>query len=258
MKDNPFMIILILCCIWGETISRPIQLPTNSTLGGPIDNSTPAFKGIERRHRVKRWARYGNRVWNDTIKIGYANYANRYIYSKRDQDQILKECTDVSLKKNTSTKTSSYFQHFWLFQKSKSPTITCLHPHAEIAPDSLRFSLCVNRGPTSDSLAIVYEIYIYIYIYLKAFARVWSCTKDIAPKTLQLQPKSVDLRFIVDVDTAGLFGVWNNPPNMDQQSSYNNLIWTSQARSSRPFDTRLFISTTTPWSWRNQTKTWTS
>ena len=109
MKDNPFMIILILCCIWGKTISLSIQLPTNSTLGGPIDNSTLAFKGIERRHRVKRWARYGNRVWNDTIKIGYANYANRNIYSRRDQDQILKECTDVSLKNTPALKLAVTF-----------------------------------------------------------------------------------------------------------------------------------------------------
>ena len=44
---------------------------------------------------MKRWTRYGNKVWNDTIRIGYANYLDNY--ERLEQDQVLKECTEVSI-----------------------------------------------------------------------------------------------------------------------------------------------------------------
>ena len=99
MKNNLFVLILI-CCMWCETTSLTVQLPTyttHSAANKDVNTQQPKLDKSESHRRMKRWARYGNRVWNDTIKIGYANYANRYIYSRRDQDHILKECTDVSL-----------------------------------------------------------------------------------------------------------------------------------------------------------------
>ena len=42
----------------------------------------------------KLWTRYGNKVWSEPIRIGFHNYTD--IYSREDQDAILKECTDVS------------------------------------------------------------------------------------------------------------------------------------------------------------------
>ena len=87
--------------MWRETSSLTVQLPTYTTRSAAnidVNTQPPKLDKSESYRRMKRWARYGNRVWNDEIKIGYANYANRYIYSRRDHDQILKECTDVSLK----------------------------------------------------------------------------------------------------------------------------------------------------------------
>mgnify|MGYP001801533745 CR=1 FL=1 len=57
--------------------------------------ASSSLEQSESHRRMKRWAQYGNKVWNDTIRIGYANYLDSY--ERLEQDQVLKECTDVSI-----------------------------------------------------------------------------------------------------------------------------------------------------------------
>lgn len=81
--------IILLC------LSEGVKSLFIKSLDNPGVNSGAAdtLARSESHRRMKRWAQYGNRVWNDTVKIGFANFA--FVYSQQAQYQVLRECTQV-------------------------------------------------------------------------------------------------------------------------------------------------------------------
>lgn len=93
--SNLMMVVLwfLFFCLSQRVNSLFIQSLNSS--GDTSGTNTAGILDQSAAHqRIKRWGQYGNRVWNDTIKIGFSNYSNAY--SKQDQDRILRECTQVS------------------------------------------------------------------------------------------------------------------------------------------------------------------
>ena len=92
MKETSIILLSSLCtCVTSLSITRLTADNQNTDTVTAAEASS--LEQSESHRRMKRWAQYGNKVWNDTIRIGYANYANTY--SILDQDQILRECTQV-------------------------------------------------------------------------------------------------------------------------------------------------------------------
>ena len=94
MKETSIILLSSLCtCVTSLSITRLTADNQNNTAAMTAAEASSSLEQSESHRRMKRWAQYGNKVWNDTIRIGYANYANTY--SILDQDQILRECTQV-------------------------------------------------------------------------------------------------------------------------------------------------------------------
>lgn len=121
MKESLFVIISI-CCMWSYTTSQSILPPTNyTTQGGLIEITNPELDESESHLRKKRLV-YGNQVWNNIVKIGYANYTD--FYSRSEQDQALEQCTRVSTslhpKFSFSINVRCYFSRFYALLPASS------------------------------------------------------------------------------------------------------------------------------------------